>query len=248
FAALAIEYGLAPGYTLQQAQAAIDRAVAGLTLPPSIYTGQSAEDDNSLQATLRKQPWLILGVLVTVYLVLGILYESTLHPLTILSTLPSAGVGALLALRLVQMEFSLIALLGLFLLIGVVMKNAILMIDFALALHRRSGCEPGQAIPQAAQMRLRPSLITNLTALLCTGRWRLGWDMAQARKFAGPGGSPSSPACPSASCCRFTPRESSIFTWYACAWRCSGVPAPPRQPRAQGRNSDSIPCPIPHSV
>ena len=105
-------------------------------------------------------------MLVAVYLVLGILYESTVHPLTILSTLPPAGLGALLALRLSGTEFSLIALLGLFLLIGIVMKNAILMIDFALAAERREGLAPHEAIRQAALQRLRPILMTNIAALL----------------------------------------------------------------------------------
>ncbi|WP_373464220.1 efflux RND transporter permease subunit [Oxalicibacterium faecigallinarum] len=166
FAASGIEYGVAPSFSLQEAQGAIERAMAAITLPSNIYTGQAAEDDNSLQATLKRQPWLILGVLVTVYLVLGILYESTLHPLTILSTLPSAGLGALLALKLTDTEFSLIALLGLFLLIGVVMKNAILMIDFALSAERERALSPFDAIREAAQRRLRPILMTNLAALL----------------------------------------------------------------------------------
>src|SRR5690606_14755852 len=166
FAALSIEYGVAPGFTSQQAQAAIDRAIADLPLPTRIYSSQGPGQHNSLQATLSKQPLLILGVLVTVYLVLGILYESTLHPLTILSTLPSAGLGALLALKLSGTEFSLIALLGLFLLIGVVMKNAILMIDFALATERAHNSSPRDAIYEAAQLRLRPILMTNIAALL----------------------------------------------------------------------------------
>ena len=166
FAAAGIGYGLAPGVTLQQGQEAIQRAVNGLMLPASIYAGERTDDVTSLKETLRRQPWLVLGVLVTVYLVLGILYESTLHPLTILSTLPSAGVGALLALRLSDTEFSLIALLGLFLLIGVVMKNAILMIDFALAAQRAGGLAPRDAIHEAALRRLRPILMTNLAALL----------------------------------------------------------------------------------
>ncbi|MDR7096011.1 efflux RND transporter permease subunit [Hydrogenophaga laconesensis] len=166
FASSGISYALAPGVSLQQAQQAIDRAVNSLLLPTSISTGERAGDPNSLQATLKRQPWLILAVLVTVYLVLGMLYESTLHPLTILSTLPSAGVGALLALRLSGTEFSLIALLGLFLLIGVVMKNAILMIDFALAAQRTRGLAAQEAIHEAALRRLRPILMTNLAALL----------------------------------------------------------------------------------
>ena len=165
-AAIGIGYGLAPGISLQQAQQAIARAVGGVMLPASISHGERGEDPGSLQATLERQPLLILAVLLTVYLVLGMLYESTLHPLTILSTLPSAGVGALLALRLSGTEFSLIALLGLFLLIGVVMKNAILMVDFALVVQREQGLAPEAAIHAAALRRLRPILMTNLAALL----------------------------------------------------------------------------------
>jgi len=165
FAAAGIEYSLAPGVNAQQAMQAIDQAIGGLMLPSSViprHAGQSG----GLDDTLRKQPLLILGVLVTVYFVLGILYESTLHPLTILSTLPSAGVGALLALLASGTEFSLIALLGLFLLIGIVMKNAILMIDFAIAAERDRGMSPRKAIQRAAMLRLRPILMTNLAALL----------------------------------------------------------------------------------
>jgi multidrug efflux pump len=120
----------------------------------------------TFQSALENQHWLILGVLVAVYLVLGILYESLVHPLTILSTLPSAGLGALLALRFTGTDFTLIALLGLFLLIGIVMKNAILMIDVALAREREDNLSPREAIYEAAQMRLRPILMTNLAALL----------------------------------------------------------------------------------
>jgi multidrug efflux pump len=118
------------------------------------------------QTALQSQPLLLLGVLVAVYLVLGVLYESLIHPLTILSTLPSAGLGALLALRLTGTEFTLIALLGLFLLIGIVMKNAILMIDFAIATERSRELTPREAIFEAAQLRLRPILMTNFAALL----------------------------------------------------------------------------------
>ena len=166
FASVRIDYGLAPGVSLQQAQQAIDRQLARVMLPGSIYSGEGTASATGLKETLRRQPWLILAVLVTVYLVLGMLYESTLHPLTILSTLPSAGVGALLALKLSDTEFSLIALLGLFLLIGVVMKNAILMIDFALSAQRTRGLAPRDAIHEAALRRLRPILMTNLAALL----------------------------------------------------------------------------------
>ena len=166
FVVMFIEYSLAPGTTRQQAQQAIDRAIAKLRLPASIYTSDPKVDVDGLNETLRRQPLLILGVVVTVYLVLGILYESTLHPLTILSTLPPAGLGALAALRLTGTEFSLIALLGLFLLIGVVMKNAILLIDFALSAQRRDGLPPAEAIRLPARQRLRPILMTNLAAIL----------------------------------------------------------------------------------
>jgi multidrug efflux pump len=134
-------------------------------LPTDIQVVVGGSGQN-FQRTLQNQPLLILGVLLAVYVVLGILYESLIHPLTILSTLPSAGLGALLALRLTGTEFSLIALLGLFLLIGIVMKNAILMIDFALGIERREGVSPREAIFAAARLRLRPILMTNVAALL----------------------------------------------------------------------------------
>jgi multidrug efflux pump len=158
-------FSLAPGVSLEQALAAIDRKLASIMLPTDIQAklGGSAK---TFQNALANQHWLILGVLVSVFLMLGILYESLVHPLTILSTLPSAGLGALLALRFTGTEFSLVALLGLFLLIGIVMKNAILMIDFALARERQDGRSASDAIFEAAQMRLRPILMTNLAALL----------------------------------------------------------------------------------
>jgi multidrug efflux pump len=139
--------------------------MAKIMLPTDIQVKLSGSAQG-FQNALQSQPFLILGVLVAVYLVLGILYESLIHPLTILSTLPSAGLGALLALRFTGTEFTLIALLGLFLLIGIVMKNAILMIDFAIATERRSACTTRAAIFEAAQLRLRPILMTNCAALL----------------------------------------------------------------------------------
>ncbi len=165
FASMSVGFSLAPDVSLDQALAAIDKALAGIMLPTQIQArlGGSAQ---SFQSSLQDQPLLIVGVLVAVYLVLGILYESVLHPITILSTLPSAGLGALLALHLTGTEFTLIALLGLFLLIGIVMKNAILMIDFALDAERRQGMPPRAAIYQAAIMRFRPILMTNVAALL----------------------------------------------------------------------------------
>ncbi len=165
FAAENVGFSLAKGVSLERALAAIDRAMAEILLPTEIQ-GQLAGTAQTFQQSLARQPLLILGVLVAVYLVLGILYESTVHPLTILSTLPSAGLGALLALQFTGTEFTLIALLGMFLLIGIVMKNAILMIDFALATERLHGSSPRDAIFEAAQLRLRPILMTNIAALL----------------------------------------------------------------------------------
>ncbi len=164
FAATGIGYALAPGVTPIQAEEAIQKALNDIMLPPSVYAGPGSDRPN-FEGNLS-QPLLILSVLLAVYMVLGMLYESTLHPLTILSTLPSAGIGALLALRISDTPFSLIALLGLFLLIGIVMKNAILMIDFALEAQRRDGLAPLAAIRQAALLRLRPILMTNLAGLL----------------------------------------------------------------------------------
>ncbi|GAA5236667.1 MMPL family transporter [Verticiella sediminum] len=165
FAAVGIDFSLAPGVSLAAALDAIDARMAQLRMPTQVHAGLG-EQTGSLRAALDAQPWMILAVLVAVYLVLGVLYESTWQPLTILSTLPSAGLGALLALRASGTEFSLIALLGLFLLIGVVMKNAILMVDFALAEQRRRGRPAREAIAEAARLRLRPILMTNCAALL----------------------------------------------------------------------------------
>ena len=165
FAAENVGFALAEGVVIEEALAGIDRALAGIMLPADIQVRMGGSAQN-FQRTIQAQPFLILGVLVAVYLVLGILYESLLHPVTILSTLPSAGLGALLALRLTGTEFSLIALLGLFLLVGIVMKNAILMIDFALLAQRQRGLSPADAIFEAAQLRLRPILMTNFAALL----------------------------------------------------------------------------------
>ncbi|MGY6271533.1 efflux RND transporter permease subunit [Achromobacter denitrificans] len=165
FAAVWVGFSLAEGVSLEQGLAAIDAAMAKLMVPSHIQT-RLGGDARNFQQSLQDQPWLILAVLVAIYLVLGVLYESPLHPLTILSTLPSAGVGALLALKLAGMEFTLIALLGIFLLVGIVMKNAILMIDFAIGLERRAGLAPEQAIHRAAMLRLRPIMMTNLAGLL----------------------------------------------------------------------------------
>ncbi|MFK7670343.1 efflux RND transporter permease subunit [Pseudomonas lundensis] len=165
FASETIAFDLANGVSLEQGTAAIERAIAKLGLPEDVIAKMAGTGD-AFAATKKSQPFMILGALVAVYLVLGILYESYIHPLTILSTLPSAGVGALLSIYLTGGEFSLISLLGLFLLIGVVKKNAILMIDLALQLERHAGMSPQESIRSACLQRLRPILMTTLAALL----------------------------------------------------------------------------------
>lgn len=165
FASENIAFDIAEGYSPDQAMAAVERAVARLGLPEEVIAKLGGSADVFAQTT-QGQPLMILGALVLVYLVLGILYESYIHPLTILSTLPSAGVGALLALYATGGEFSLISLLGLFLLIGVVKKNAILMIDLALQLERHDGLSPEESIRRACLLRLRPILMTTLAAIL----------------------------------------------------------------------------------
>ncbi|MFS0827071.1 efflux RND transporter permease subunit [Pseudomonas phoenicis] len=165
FASDDIAFDIAEGYSPDQALAAVERAVARVGLPESVIAKLGGTGD-AFAETQKGQPFMILGALVLVYLVLGVLYESYIHPLTILSTLPSAGVGALLALYLTGGEFSLISMLGLFLLIGVVKKNAILMIDLALQFERNDGLGPEASIRQACLLRLRPILMTTLAAML----------------------------------------------------------------------------------
>ncbi|WP_322617341.1 efflux RND transporter permease subunit [Pseudomonas sp. BIC9C] len=165
FASESIAFDMAEGVTVEQGGAAIERAIAKVGLPEDVIAKMAGTAD-AFAATQKSQPWMILGALVAVYLVLGVLYESYIHPLTILSTLPSAGVGALLSIYVLGGEFSLISLLGLFLLIGVVKKNAILMIDLALQLERQQGMAPLESIRNACLQRLRPILMTTLAAIL----------------------------------------------------------------------------------
>ena len=165
FASETVSFDMAPGVSTEQGTAAIERAIAKLGLPEDVIAKMAGTGD-AFAATQKSQPFMILGALLAVYLVLGILYESYIHPLTILSTLPSAGVGALLSIYLTGGEFSLISLLGLFLLIGVVKKNAILMIDLALQLERTAGFSPEASIRSACLQRLRPILMTTLAAIL----------------------------------------------------------------------------------
>ncbi len=165
FPAVTVSFNLKEGYSLEQAQEAIKQSVADLSLPDSItlrYQGAASSFESATSNTL----WLILAALLTMYVVLGILYESFIHPVTILSTLPSAAVGALLSLLFANTEFSLIALIGVILLIGIVKKNAIMMIDFALEAENKQGMSPREAIHQACLLRFRPILMTTMAALL----------------------------------------------------------------------------------
>ena len=165
FPVVTLSFNLASGVSLGEATKAIDEAEAEIGLPPSIHAsfqGTAAAFQNSL----KSEPWLILAALITVYIVLGVLYESYIHPITILSTLPSAGVGAILALFLTRNDLTVIALIGIILLIGIVKKNAIMMIDFALEAERSEGKAPEEAIYQASLLRFRPIMMTTMAALL----------------------------------------------------------------------------------
>ena len=163
--ATTISFNLADGYSLSEAQQAVRQAEADIGMPTNMrgsFQGQAKQ----AQESNRQQPLLILAAIVVIYIVLGILYESLVHPVTVLSTLPSAGVGAVLALLLFRMEFSIIALIGVFLLIGIVKKNAILIIDFALEAERARGLSATEAVREACLLRFRPILMTTLAAAL----------------------------------------------------------------------------------
>jgi multidrug efflux pump len=165
FPVVTISFNLAPGASLGEATEAINRVKDELNMPLSIqgaFQGTAA----SFQSSLANEPLLILAALVTVYIVLGVLYESYIHPITILSTLPSAGVGACLALMITRTELSVVALIGIILLIGIVKKNGIMMVDFALEAERKEGKHPEEAIYQASLLRFRPIMMTTMAALL----------------------------------------------------------------------------------
>lgn len=159
-----ISFNLPLGGSLGEAAQAITEAMQHLGVPATVY-GKFSGTAKAFQDSLASQPWLILAALLAVYIVLGILYESLVHPLTILSTLPSAGIGALLALMLCRMEFSIIALIGVILLIGIVKKNAIMMIDFAINAQRHDQLDPKQAIHRACVRRFRPIMMTTMAAM-----------------------------------------------------------------------------------
>jgi len=165
FAASTISFNLPEGMALSAAQLAVNQAIERLNMPSGIY-GSFQGTAKAFQAATSNQPLLVLAAIVAVYIVLGMLYESLVHPITILSTLPSAGVGALLALMAMDTDFSLIAFIGVILLVGIVKKNAIMMIDFALDAQRTLGLDAREAIHRAAVLRLRPILMTTLAAML----------------------------------------------------------------------------------
>jgi multidrug efflux pump len=165
FPASTVSFNLAPGGSLGHAVRAIEGAMTRIGLPASIRASFQGTAQ-AFQAALANEPLLILAALLTVYIVLGVLYESYIHPVTILSTLPSAGVGAILALLLCRTEFSVIALIGMILLIGIVKKNAIMMVDFALEAERKEGKDPVEAIYQASLLRFRPIMMTTMAAML----------------------------------------------------------------------------------
>jgi multidrug efflux pump len=165
FPVVTISFNLAPDASLGEATKAIEQIQKEIKMPLSIqaaFQGTAA----SFQASLANEPLLILAALITVYIVLGVLYESYIHPITILSTLPSAGVGAILALMITGQELSVVALIGIILLIGIVKKNGIMMIDFALEAERKEGKDSTEAIYQACLLRFRPIMMTTMAALL----------------------------------------------------------------------------------
>jgi multidrug efflux pump subunit AcrB len=164
FPSVTVFFNLAPNVALGDAVKAVDAAERKMSFPTNI-TGRFTGTAQAFQEALANQPLLILAALVTVYIVLGVLYESFIHPITILSTLPSAGVGALLALLLYEMDLSMIAMIGIILLIGIVKKNAILVIDVALDLERNHGLPAQEAVHRACLQRFRPILMTTLAAM-----------------------------------------------------------------------------------
>ena len=176
FPAVTISFNLAPGVSLGDAVKAIETAKQRIGFPASIL-GNFRGTAQAFQASLADEPFLILAALLTVYIVLGVLYESYIHPITILSTLPSAGVGAILSLLIFKIDLNIIALVGIILLIGIVKKNGILMVDFALEAERKEGKSPIDAIYQASLLRFRPIMMTTMAALLGALPLALGWGV-----------------------------------------------------------------------
>jgi len=165
FPAVTISFNLAPGAALGDAVKVVESTMRQMGMPASIRASFQGTAQ-AFKASLANEPYLILAALIAVYIVLGILYESYIHPITILSTLPSAGVGAVLALLVCRTELSVIALIGIILLIGLVKKNGIMMVDFALEAERKGGKAPVDAIYEACLLRFRPIMMTTMAALL----------------------------------------------------------------------------------
>jgi multidrug efflux pump len=185
FVATTVSFNLPPGVSLSTASRAVESALLHIGVPTSIH-GSFQGTAQAFQASLANQPLLILAALVAVYLVLGVLYESLVHPLTIISTLPSAGGGAILALLLTRTDFTIMAFIGVILLIGIVKKNAILMIDFAIEERRRTGARAEDAIHRACLLRFRPIMMTTMAALLAAVPLALGHgDGAELRQPLG---------------------------------------------------------------
>ncbi len=180
FPSVTLSFNLASGTSLGSAESAIRRAESRLDVPGSVagvFSGAAAE----FQSSLADEPWLILAAIVVIYIVLGVLYESPIHPIAILSTLPSAGVGALLALMVTGTQFTIVALVGIILLMGIVKKNGIIMVDFAIAAERERGLSPTDAITEAAMLRFRPIMMTTMAALFGAAPLVLeggsGWEL-----------------------------------------------------------------------
>jgi multidrug efflux pump len=165
FPAITISFGVPENMPIEEATRRIEQAVAEMHLPDSLHA-EYAGDARAFRQSMGAQPLLILAALIAVYIVLGVLYESLAHPLTIISTLPSAGLGALLALMMFNTELTIIAFVGIILLIGIVKKNGIMLVDFALEGERQRGLAPEQAIYEACLTRFRPILMTTLASLL----------------------------------------------------------------------------------
>jgi multidrug efflux pump len=165
FVATTFSFDVAPGYTEDQALKAINKTMANIAVPISIH-GEAAGTLQLASSSLGNLPVLFIASVATIYIVLGMLYESYIHPLTILSTIPSAGVGAVLALLIFRTEFDMIAFIGVILLVGVVKKNAIILIDFAISLQRKNNLSPRDAIYQAGVLRFRPIMMTTMGAIL----------------------------------------------------------------------------------
>ena len=165
FPAVTLSFNLRPGHSLGQAVTAIEKAAESIGAPPTLIRSFQG-NAQAFQSSLASEPYLIAAALIAVYIILGVLYESYIHPITILSTLPSAGVGALLMLLVFHYDLSVIALIGIILLIGIVKKNGIMMVDFAIAAKREEGLAPLDAIRRACLLRFRPIMMTTLAALL----------------------------------------------------------------------------------